>query len=554
VSPEEAPASSPREAVVKSAEETRPIPPDTLYALLLAEIAAQRQRLDISLGHYLHEAHKTGDAGVTKRAYAFAHHLNARQAALDAAELWASVAPHEPQALHALLLERIYAGHLDTIDTAMSDLLQLDQDASLQGPVGAAQNLDSAQRQQLIATFDRLSRQYPDSLSLAAGKAALLEQQGQYEAALAIIDAVNREHPEDLPWQLMKPRLLYQLGRFQEAEEILRELLVRHPDNHRLRLLLGRVLIENGKSHEARQQFTQLLAAAPQSSDLLLAVALISLETDRKADAKVYLTRLLATGDKTDLAHVQLGRLAETEGDVDAAIDHYTSVGPGEHFLLAWSRTVQLLVDHDRWPEARSRLQQARETHKKMAPRLYLLESESLSRQNRLLAAGEVLDQAIVEFGDNPFLLYSRAMLAEKLDQLDIMERHFRSMIALDPANSLALNALGYTLLEKTDRLEEARELIEQAFTLAPEDPAILDSMGWVEFHYGNHGRAIQLLRKAYAGMQDEEIAAHLGEVLWVTGQKQQARTIWQEALTRNPDSRILNDTIQRLAPGEDRP
>ena len=178
---------------------------------------------------------------------------------------------------------------------------------------------------------------------------------------------------------------------------------------------------------------------------------------------------------------------------------------------------------------------------------LYLVEVEGLTKQGRLDAAWQLIAQALREHPDDLNLLYTRAMLAEKRGDLGGLERDLRAIIEREPDNSLALNALGYTLADRTTRYDEARRLIERAYALNPGDPAILDSLGWVNYRQGRLGEAETLLRQAFERMPDHEVAAHLGEVLWTAGKQDEARQIWRQALSAKPDSDLLRDTLKRL-------
>ena len=178
-----------------------------------------------------------------------------------------------------------------------------------------------------------------------------------------------------------------------------------------------------------------------------------------------------------------------------------------------------------------------------------LLEKDALYRKHdMLIESKQVLDEGLEEFPQEPDLLYNRGLLAVQLNLLELHEQDMRLLIESNPNNAHAYNALGYTLADQTDRLSEAYELIQTALELRPEDPFILDSMGWVHFRLGELEEAIEYLQKAMSSRADAEIAAHLGEALWVNGQQKEARAIWKEGIKLNPDNSTLLDTIERLS------
>jgi tetratricopeptide (TPR) repeat protein len=214
-------------------------------------------------------------------------------------------------------------------------------------------------------------------------------------------------------------------------------------------------------------------------------------------------------------------------------------------------RQSDILIANGRGTEASRQLAEAREAQPELAIQLYLIESESYSNNNKDAQANQVLQQAIQRYPDDLNLLYTRAMLAEKRDDLPQMEKDLRAIIAREPENAMALNALGYTLADRTTRYAEAKALIEKAYQLTPDDPAILDSMGWVAYRLGNLEEAERYLRQALERFPDHEVAAHLGEVLWANGKRREARQVWAKAFEAQPDSPILRKTVLRLTGSE---
>jgi tetratricopeptide (TPR) repeat protein len=265
----------------------------------------------------------------------------------------------------------------------------------------------------------------------------------------------------------------------------------------------------------------------------------------------VYLEELVARNAHADAAHFNLGRIYEQRGNPESALIEYALVGPGDDYLPAQVRQTEILFDSERAAEASSRLSRSREAQPDYAIQLYLIESEALANRQRLDESWKVIGQALEQFPGDTNLLYTRAMLAEKRGDLGGLERDLRSIIEREPDNATALNALGYTLADRTTRYDEAKALIEQAHKLNPEDAATLDSMGWVNYRMGNLEDAERYLRAALSKFPDHEVAAHLGEVLWAQGKQREARKVWAGALQTQPDSPILRSTIQRLTGSE---
>ena len=268
-------------------------------------------------------------------------------------------------------------------------------------------------------------------------------------------------------------------------------------------------------------------------------------------EAEGYLQTLIERDSHVDAAHLNLGRIAEERNDPQGALIEYAQVGPGNDYLPAQLRQADILISHGRGTEASAKLAAARDEQPDYAIQLFLIEAETLSANNQTNRAWDVLQQALKQYPDDLNLLYSRAMLAEKRNDLPQLEKDLRAIIAREPDNAMALNALGYTLSDRTTRYAEAKALIQQAYDINPDDPAVLDSLGWVNYRLGNLNEAERLLRQALDRFPDQEVAAHLGEVLWANGKQREARQIWAKFLKDNPESPILRKTVLRLTGSE---
>jgi tetratricopeptide (TPR) repeat protein len=261
--------------------------------------------------------------------------------------------------------------------------------------------------------------------------------------------------------------------------------------------------------------------------------------------ARDYFTRLRNTGERWDDAAYYLGQVEELDGAAEQAATWYAKVR-GEHALDAKVRIARLRAEGGELGEAREMLDRLRDQWKDDSLLIFMLEAEMLADLDRAQDALAVYGEALEAFPDNLDLRYARALHAAGMQQLDVLERDLRLVLEKDPEHADALNALGYTLADQTDRYQEALGLIEKALALKPDDPAVLDSMGWVQYRLGNLEEAERYLRQALEKLQDGEIAAHLGEVLWVKGQRDAAWRVWEEALAADPDHDYLLRVIGR--------
>lgn len=523
---------------------------ESLFALLTAELAGQRNRFDIALGNYMQQAQETGDAGVAERAFRIAEYLGAEQAALDSALIWASNAPGNIDAQRAAAVQLARAGRYDESMTYMEQVLQRQGNTHFDFLALSAAETDPDTRAGLLQGFDRLLSKNPDNSQLLFGKAILLQQDGRAEEALALLEDSSAGATEVSPI-LLRARLLQSLGRGQEAMPILQKGIRQNPDDKRLRLTYARLLIEQDRFDEAKGEFSKLVLENPNDDDLRFSLALVCLEAEAWEEAIVYLEELIERRSHVDAAHYNLGRAYEALDDNDSALQAYALVGPSNDYLPAQQRQAELLLSQQRSAEASALLAQAREAQPDYAIQLYLIEAEGLSNRGQFEQAWKIITEGLEQFPNDLNLLYTRAMLAEKRDDLAQLETDLRYIIEREPEHAMALNALGYTLADRTTRYQEAFELIAKAHQLDPEDPAILDSLGWVNYRLGKLDEAERLLRQALEKFPDHEVAAHLGEVLWAQGKQREARRVWRDALEATPDSPILRDTLLRLTGSE---
>lgn len=523
---------------------------DTLYSLLSAELAGQRNRLDIALDNYVTQAINTQDPGISERAFRIAEYLGADQAALDTSLIWVKNAPDDIEAQRAAAIQLARNGRYDESLVYMEKVLQAKGDTHFDFLALAAIETDADTRAGLQKSFDSLLAKHPDNVQLIFGKALLMQQDGDAEGALKLLEKNPPQNGEIAPI-LLRARLLQSLNRGDEALPLLKKSVSQYPDDKRLGLTYARTLVEQNRMAEAKVQFASLVEQYPEDDELRFSLALVCLEGKSWDEAEGYLQELIERDSHVDSAHLNLGRIAEERDDPEGALVEYALVGPGSEYLPAQLRQADILISHGRGAEASKKLASARGAQPDYAIQLYLIEAETLAANNQTDRAWSTLQQALKQYPDDLNLLYSRAMLAEKRNDLDQMERDLRAIIKREPDNAMALNALGYTLSDRTTRYAEAKALIQQAYDLNPDDPAVLDSLGWVNYRLGNLDEAERLLRQALERFPDQEVAAHLGEVLWANGKQREAKKIWGTFLKENPESPILRKTILRLTGSE---
>ncbi len=527
---------------------TRPFPADSFYDLLVAEFALRRGEYDIALNNYQQQSHVTQDSGVISRTARLAEFLKADRIALDSAQLWAQQDPDDMEAQFLLASQLAKAGRPLEAMEPMVRVLEAGTKANFAVIAAAALQLSEAMQTQLLDQFDTLLAIHKDNAELMTGKALLLQQRGEKAEALALVRRVLDIAPDETHAIIIEAKLLEELGRSHEAFSRLEQMVDQNPYNRRMRLQYARLLTQ-ADMKKAREQFAILVAQSPGDGDMLLSLALVSKESGAIEDAEVYFRKLLTMNQHVSEAHFYLGQIAEQRGDREEAIRQYADVPPGAEFFPALGRIINLELGAKNPEGARKQLHDLRARYPQHAVRFYLIEAEMLMQLKEYQAGSQLLTEALKKYPAQPNLLYSRSTFSERRRDIPLLEKDLRAVLAKDPDNATALNALGYALTEHSRRYEEAHELIEKALAQKPDDPAIMDSMGWVEFKLGNVARARELLEKAYAAFPDPEVAAHLGEVLWQAGNEKLALEIWQKALQDSPDNEVIRATMKRLAP-----
>ena len=554
---EEAPAKS---EVVAAGEKTEPQPPveyadfepETLYLLLSAEIAAQRGRYDITLVNYLKAAKQSRDQVVIERAMRIAQSLNGDNAQKQLAELWLDIDPDNLQAHRISAIQAVKGNDLQTAIHHMERIMDQGGDADFDSLAAMAANLPPEQQQELLALYNEMSDRHPDTPELEYSIALLLKVTGQPQQALDRLEPLLQENANFQPAIILKGDLLYQTGQKSSALDYLLTNTRRFPGNRQMGTLSGRMLINEGEGQAAQDEFNRLVKRYPDTPGLRLSHALVALENGQTDLARQELTQLAEQGHHTSEANYYLGRIEDQASNTEQAIGYYQSVEQGNYYFPALARASSLLAENGQLEDAIDRIRRLREANPRQAENFWLLEVNLLLDQEQQQQALSTATEALEEHPDNIEIRYARAMLYDGIGQPADAEADLKQIIEQEPENAVALNALGYILTTRTDRLREARGYIEKALRLDPNNPAILDSMGWVLFLEGQLEPALEYLSRAWAAFPDPEVAAHYGEALWMNGAEEQARIIWQEGLEQDSNHEVLRETIDRLTNGGD--
>jgi len=537
------------EAVDRSALPNQELTENLLYEFLLAEIAIQRGNATLSAQAYVDLAKRTRDPRIARRATEVAAlYARMNNAAIDAATVWHETEPGSTRALEALAGLLVAAGRYDEALPNLKKLLTGSANDPANGFTQLTRTLANAQDKQAAVKLVRsLAADYPKLAEAHFAVARAAVNAGDERVALEEARKAGQLRPDWEAAVLLEAQLL-QKASADQAAALLGGYLKKYPAARETRLAYARLLVAQKRFGEARAEFQKLMAGVPDSTDAAFAVALLSLQLKDYDAAEKYLRSLIESPyrDK-DGVRLYLGQVAEERKNLPEALRWYGEVGEGEQYVQAQIRYGQVLARQGKLDEARVRLQQAAAKNSQQRVQLILAEAQLLRDANQPKTAFDLVGQALDRVPNNPELLYDYAMLAEKIERVDILEASLRKLIAIRPEHAHAYNALGYSLADRNQRLPEARELIEKALQLAPDDSFIIDSMGWVLFRMGNLKDSLGYLRRAFAGRPDPEIAAHLGEVLWAMGERAEAERVLGDATRESPDNETLVNTIKRL-------
>lgn len=523
--------------------------PEILYQFMYAEVAAERGQLSLSVAAYLDLARSTRDPDIAKRAAEIALHARQYEAALSATQIWVEQAPNSAAAQQMAVTLAAGFGRLDEVAAHLSRALELAPNnvpaelMRLNRLLARIPDKDAAYKVVVNATEPYLK--LPEAYFARAQAAYAAQNMAQ---AQADIDTALSMRPD---WEfavIFKAMLVQKQP--QAVVDLLQPFVKAHPDANNARLGLARALVAERRFDEALSEFKTVLAQQPTNPDVIYAVGLLALQLHDYETAETQLTRLVEmNAPEANLVRTYLGQLAEQKKDIKAAIDWYAGVTPSPQYIPSQARAAQLTARMGNLDAARAMLAKIKPDNDADRVQLILAEANLLREANRHEEAYAFLNKALKERPSEPELLYETALSADRIGKFEVAEDLWQKLIKIKPDYAHAYNALGYSLADRGVRLDEAQQLIDKALSMRPDDPFILDSKGWVLFRRGDAKGALEALEKAFSVRPDPEIAAHLGEVLWSMGRKDDARKVWTDAARDNPDNDLLASTIKKFLP-----
>ena len=526
----------------------RELDEDLVYSYLVGEIAAHRGELRLAQTHYQHAAILARDAYAAERATRIALHLKDYQSGLAAVRRWVELAPNDMTARQLAAVLFLRNEQPEDAGRQLDALVKIADargtDGFLQAAGALSAERDHAGAEQLLLG---LRERHADDVRALYAVAVLETAHRRFDQAETRLREVVEQEPNWERARVLLSRVLAAQSRNEEALAFLDESVARYPDSVLLRTTYSRQLVDAGDYPEALEQFRALHVLTPDDQEITFGFAMLATQQEQWDEARSLWQALRGNRDRKDEASYYLAQIEETEGNDELAIGLYRTVGGGELKIDATMRLARIYGRTGRLNEAREKLREARIANPGRAADLYISETYLVQQHGERHEALALYQAAIDAFPDNHDLRYNWALYLFELDDFGSMERELRSILDQDPDHADSLNALGYTLADRNERLDEALTYIARALKLKPDNPAILDSMGWVLYRQGDLAGAARYLRKALALSQDDEIAAHLGEVLWVSGQQEDARAVWREALLHTPGSDKIQAVLERL-------
>ncbi|NOR80901.1 MAG: tetratricopeptide repeat protein [Methyloprofundus sp.] len=534
------------ELTVDQEVETK-ISPEVLFLLMTAEIAGQREQYELALDGYLRAAKQVKDPEIIKRAAKIALYVQDDARLKQVLDLWLEVEPESMDARYLMAVAALKSGDrpaaVESIDFILSHGAQ-DFDSKAIAMIKSLNNQQSVGLAYQV--FSELSVKYPENAQLYFIQ-ALLEAQGNKtrQAQVNIAKAIELE-PHWVKALLLQAQLYIAEGKLDVATEILQS-AVKEQSNVQVREQIVQLLMQQQRFEEAEDALLSLIDDSPDNNELKFKLALVYLQTGKEAKARNILEVLVIDKHFQDKAAFYLARMDAKAKRFNEALIWFDLIEAEPFKFEGGVSSVLILMDQKRYQPALDKLKSLKKDYPEKKSDLILIESEAYSQQGLNQQGFDVLTSGLLEDPGNTRILYARALLAEKLGDLQVLEEDLQYIIEKNPNDANALNALGYTLVDKTVRYEEAKAYLDKAIAIKPNEPIIMDSYGWLLFKMNRLDEALVYLQSAYDRNPQAEIAAHLVEVLWALQKTEQAKALLSKALAKNPDDKLLLDVKLRL-------
>ncbi|MGR9051127.1 MAG: tetratricopeptide repeat protein [Gammaproteobacteria bacterium] len=526
---------------IKPSEVDSPLDPRVMYMLLVAEVAGQRGEYDVALEGYLQAAKRVDDPRLAERAAKIALYIRDIDKANEAIKLWLEQDPNNLTARKIALMLALKNEDNDTAVASAEYLLDKDPAGFEMSVIDAVKAL--GQKANIAFVYDvmeKLAEQRPEQSVVYFVQSMLAMQLNSTVLAREKVKKALSLHPDWDEALMFQAQLAVYAGDLDEAEKQLNNMAEKEPENIKIKKFLAQVLIKSSKYDQAGAVFDEILKLKPDDAEALFSRALVYLQLKQDDKAKPLFEELLGIPGWEQQASFYLGRIAVREGKNDEGLIWFDKVDGGAFRFDAEIAAISLLAKEKNYDEALLRLGKLEGKNEDQQVRIVLLEAELYNDRKQYEKAFEFLTQALEERPEQKDILYARALVAERLDRLDILELDLKKILEKHPDDFSALNALGYTLADRTQRYPEALEYLEKALSLQPDEAVVIDSYGWLQYKLNNPEKALGFLERAYSMQKENEIAAHLIEVLWALGRSKEAGKLFHKVYEDAPDDEYL--------------
>jgi tetratricopeptide (TPR) repeat protein len=521
--------------------------PDLVFRLLLAEIASQRGELNLASELFLDLAKQTDSALLAERATRLTGFTRNGTIALEASKVWNELNKDSIEAQQALSEILIANNKLSEAKPILQKLL-LKEKTRASGFLYLNTLLSHASdKKAVLILVTDLAQPYPklaEAHFAVAHAAWVSKDQKVYEKELT---AIYQMKPD---WEmpvLFKGQILAKESP-EKALNFYNDFLNKYPKSNDVRLEYAKLLTNGRKFNEAKNEFIKLVSASNSSAEITLAVGLLSIELEDYDLAEKYFLQSLKKNPKDkDQIFIYLAKIADKKNQGDAAITWLNKVGDGNHFIESKLIAAEIIAKKESIDKALLFLNTIKSDSQDEKLSIIQLKTSLLTRSNRHQEAFQLMQNEASNFPQSPEFKFDYALLADKLNKYDLMEKLLREAIKIRPDYAVAYNALGYSFADRNINLEDAKKYIELALSISPNNHYILDSMGWLYFRLGKLDSALSFIQKAYDFQSDPEIAAHLGEILWAQGKKKEANDLLELSLQSSPDNEVLKEAFKRL-------
>ena len=514
------------------------IDPDVMYLLLAADIAMQRQQYSLAYEAYMELSKRVHDSKFAEQAAKLALQIKDSRKTNDAVSMWINQEPKNVTARKLAALTALRGHDKNIAVKQLNALLTAEPDNFENALLELSSILQKEGKEKFIYdVLESLSTKTNSNKAVIYFVQSLLSMQMKNNAQAE--NKVKQTLQIQPDWEhplLIQAQLAFMTNDFNRVKSLLTVAVLKHPNNVPFKKLLAQTLIKTSDYESAAGLYESLINQNPKEGDNYIALALINLELNKDENAQTILKTLSEQSQWESAANFYLGKIEEKHNNSAAAVVLFDKVTDQQLSLEAAISSINLLVKERQFEQVDSRLSVLLQKYPQQKLRFVLMQASLYSQQNQQEKSFNLLSEMLEEFPDEKDVLYTRALVAEHLGKMEVLETDLKKIIAKYPDDVDALNALGYKLLDDASRYREAEKYLQHAIKLRPSEPAIMDSYGWLLFKIGKYPQALNYLQSAYEKQNSGEIAAHLCEVLWSMGRKEEAQLVFDNALKVSPE------------------